>query len=641
MLRETLRLSAAAMALLITMPALAQRTDDNAVTQAEDAFGTSVGEESIGIYNDFDVRGFSPVDAGNVRIEGLYFDMQTGLTGRVSDGSTVRVGLSAQSYAFPAPTGIADLSLRKPGARRLISAGAGFGPWNGGYADVDVQLPIDGERLGLAAGMGIYRYGQPYGGSPQDFSLGAVARWAPRPGVEIMPFWSRIRDTDNEAQPLLFTSGDFLPKRFKRNEFYGQHWADDNSEQTNYGLLARADPAGFEVRLGVFRSIFDSDTSAVDLLFDTAPDGSVGKRLIVLENGDKSASTSGELRVSRHFDEGVRRHTLIASVRGRAQDRRYGGAALVDLGASTSLGEDFRPEPVTTQGPKTQDRVRQTTFGVAYQGRWRGIGELGFGIQKTDYTKRITDPNPAVIFPESHDAPILFSATAAFYATPKLAFYGGYTRGLEESPVAPREAVNLNEAPPAIRTRQADAGVRWSVGKITAVVGVFDVEKPYFNLDPALRFRQLGMVRNRGIEFSVAGQILPGLNVVAGNVLIDAKVSGEEVRNGTIGARPVASFRRHTILSLDYRLPNSPFSFDAFAEGTSDRVANSANTLFIPTRAVLNLGTRYRFKLGEADALFRFQVANVTNTFGWSNGNSGFYVPNGSRRFSMSVATDI
>jgi iron complex outermembrane receptor protein len=640
MLRAILGATTAAIA-LCAIPASAQRTDDNAVQSAEDAFGSSVGDESIGIYNAYDVRGFSPVDAGNVRIDGLYFDQQTDLNERVSGGSTIRVGISAQSYPFPAPTGIADLALRMPGAHPLASIGIGYGPWNGKYAEVDVQLPIDGERLGVAAGAGIYRNGRPYGGTPHDVSMGVVGRWKPRPGIEITPFWSRLRDTDNEAQPLIFTNGDFLPRRFPRNDFYGQDWADFAATLTNYGVLARADRLGFDVRLGVFHSINDVDTSVADLLFDTAADGSVGQRLIVREDGDRSASTSGELRVSRHFDEGPRRHTLIASVRGRAQDRVYGGAGFADLGASTSLGPDKRPEPSFVQGPKTQDRVRQTTFGLAYQGRWRGVGEFSIGVQKSDYTKTITGPDPSVIFPPTHDSPVLISATAAAYLTPRLALYGGFTRGLEESPVAPVEAVNLNEAPPAIHTRQFDGGLRWSLGKVTAVVGAFDVQKPYFNLDSAMRFRQLGMVRHRGIEVSVAGQLAPGLNMVAGNIFLDAKVSGEEVANGSIGPRPVATFKRHTIVSLDYRLPNSPLSFDAYAEGTSDRVANSANTLFIPTRAILNLGTRYRFKVGEADVLFRAQVANVTNTFGWNNGSSGFYVPNGARRWSVGLAADI
>src|SRR5689334_22068671 len=84
-----------------------------AMAQAEDAFGTSVGDSAIGIYSESDVRGFSPTDAGNLRIEGLYYDQQGTLTPRIEQGSTIRVGISAQSYAFPAPTGIADFGLRK------------------------------------------------------------------------------------------------------------------------------------------------------------------------------------------------------------------------------------------------------------------------------------------------------------------------------------------------------------------------------------------------------------------------------------------------------------------------------------------------------------------------------------------------
>ena len=48
--------------------------EENVTTESEDAFGRSIGNESIGIYNEGDVRGFSPIEAGNVRIEGLYFD---------------------------------------------------------------------------------------------------------------------------------------------------------------------------------------------------------------------------------------------------------------------------------------------------------------------------------------------------------------------------------------------------------------------------------------------------------------------------------------------------------------------------------------------------------------------------------------
>lgn len=49
----------------------AQRAAENAVASAEDAFGTNVGMESTGIYSEADARGFSPVKAGNVRVDGM------------------------------------------------------------------------------------------------------------------------------------------------------------------------------------------------------------------------------------------------------------------------------------------------------------------------------------------------------------------------------------------------------------------------------------------------------------------------------------------------------------------------------------------------------------------------------------------
>ena len=98
--------------------------DENAVEAADDAFGTSVGNEKIGLYNADNVRGFSPITAGNIRIEGLSVTEHGGFTQRVVSGSTIRVGLTAQGYPFPAPTGIADYSLRSSGNEAVVQPGA-------------------------------------------------------------------------------------------------------------------------------------------------------------------------------------------------------------------------------------------------------------------------------------------------------------------------------------------------------------------------------------------------------------------------------------------------------------------------------------------------------------------------------------
>src|SRR3546814_18247191 len=56
------------------------------------------GGEVLGIYNPNSVRGFSPIDAGNVRLEGLYFDRQGEFSTRLVEGSRIRVGPSAAGY---------------------------------------------------------------------------------------------------------------------------------------------------------------------------------------------------------------------------------------------------------------------------------------------------------------------------------------------------------------------------------------------------------------------------------------------------------------------------------------------------------------------------------------------------------------
>src|SRR4051812_14595775 len=108
MAASRLRWCACLLAGLLPLATLAQRVEDNAVTAADDAFGTSVGTQAIGLYDAEGVRGFSPKDAGNLRIEGLYFDQQTFEANRcLVAGQSVRVGLAAQAFDFPAPTGIA------------------------------------------------------------------------------------------------------------------------------------------------------------------------------------------------------------------------------------------------------------------------------------------------------------------------------------------------------------------------------------------------------------------------------------------------------------------------------------------------------------------------------------------------------
>lgn len=622
----------------IPVSALAQRSDDNATTSAEDAFGTSIGGEQIGIYNPNYVRGFSAAEAGNIRLDGLYIDQQGSFTDRLIGGLQMRVGLSAQSYPFPAPTGIADYGLRRPGDEPLFSVGARYGPFRASALEVDAQIPVTA-RLSLGAGFGLIADRNHTGGEADYRTAALIARWEPADGIAITPFWSRTGISDEENPPLLLTGGDYLPPRIVRAKRLGQVWATNDGEVINGGVIASADRGGWTLKAGVFRSELTLDRSHTQLFLDVQPDGNADE-VVIAEPGRTAGSTSGEIRLSRRFADGPRLHALHLSLKGRDRARTYGGGQSIFIGRHPLEEPVAFPEPVAAFGAQARDTVRQWTAGIAYEGRWKDVGEISLGLQKTHYRKRVVGPGvPAIV---TRDAPLLFNATAAIHAAPSLALYAGYTQGLEESPVAPGHAINRDEAPPAIRTRQIDAGLRWSITPaIRLVAGVFEVRKPFYSLDAARVFRQLGDVRHRGAEFSLSGQIAPGLTAIAGTALIDAKLSGDAVDGGLAGRKPLASFGRLSTAVLDYRPPfASAVSVDLVVESTSDRVASSDGTLVIPARAIASVGGRYRFKLGKAPATLRVQLANVGNKFGWANGPSGIYLYNFPRRLTATLTTD-
>lgn len=639
--------SLAALLLASAAPAVAQRADENAVKAAGDAFGTSVGNEKIGLYTSSDVRGFSPTAAGNIRIEGLAVTEHGGFTTRFVSGSTIRVGLTAQSYPFPAPTGIADYVLRSSGNDLVVSPVVTLGPYGTAAVDLDAQVPIVRDRLSAAAGAS-YRYEENFPGEDgRILQAGGVLRWRPGDQLEVKSFYSRSAVKDDLDIPSIFVAGPYLPGKVERRNF-GLDWATGDFDQQFYGSVASWRPSDrWQLRAGIFRSENVGKRDLVELYRNVRRDGSADRQVVATED-QTAKSTSGELRSSYALTEGARRHTVHVAVRGRSTMRAYGGADVRDLGtAVVGVGGDA-PEPEFTFGPVTQDRVRQVTGGIGYELRWLKVGELSLGVQKTDYQKTVGIPGRPVLV--TKDMPWLYNGTLAIYVSSALAAYAGYTRGLEESGVAPANAVNRNSAPPALRTSQMDAGIRYAIApNLSLVAGIFDVRKPYFNLDADRVYRQLGTVRHRGIELSLAGQPTKGLSLVAGAVLLDADVSGEAVDLGVVGPKPVGTTAQSVRANVDYRLAGfEPLSVDLGITHQAGQVASATGyvelggrQLRTEPRTIVDVGFRYRFKAGAVPATLRGQVTNLFDVYAWKVGTNSAFRFIDARRLILTLAADL
>jgi iron complex outermembrane receptor protein len=643
--------SVTALLLASATPALAQRTDENAVKSADDAFGTSVGKETIGLYNANDVRGFSPITAGNIRVEGLSVTEHGGFTQRVVKGSTIKVGLSAQSYPFPAPTGIADYSLRSSGNEAVLSPVLSLGPYGGKALDIDAQIPIVRDRLSLAAGIS-YRFEENFAGAEglpgedaHQLQGGGVLQWRPADGIEVKSFYGRMHFYDDRTIGQIFTAGPYLPPNVERR-YFGAEWAKNQVERQFFGSVGSVQLSpNWQVRAGLFR--WENEGSNITELYrNVQPDGSA-QRQVVATKDQTQASTSGEVRSSYSVVEGDRRHTVHLAVRGRDTARVFGGADLRNLGIAVIGKRIDVAKPDFNFGPLSRDSVRQITGGIGYEMRWPKVAELSIGLQKTDYEKNTFIPGLPTL--TTKDSPWLYNGTLAVHVTDKLVAYAGYTTGLEESGTAPPNAVNRNSAPPALRTSQRDAGIRYAImPRLSLVAGVFDVRKPYFNVDLDLVYRELGTVRHRGIELSLAGQPIEGLSVVAGAVFLDADVSGEAVDLGRIGPKPVGTSGRIMRANFDYRLPFlDGLSVDLGITNQGGQVASSlgyaelgGRQLMTESNTIFDLGARYRFNAGRTPASVRAQITNLFDVYSWKVGSNSAFRFIDERRFQLTLAAD-
>ena len=98
---------------------------------------------------------------------------------------------------------------------------------------------------------------------------------------------------------------------------------------------------------------------------------------------------------------------------------------------------------------------------------------------------------------------------------------------------------------------------------------------------------------------------------------------------------------RLTVANVDWRLPwLSSVSLGATFTSVDERMASSDNQLSIPARNVIDLGARYRFRIGRAPATLRLVFGNVTGKFGWRTNSSAVFVTNAPRTFSIILAAD-
>ena len=620
-------------------PAFGQRADENAVTAAQDAFGTHIGFQNVGLYSSNEARGFNPQQAGNLRIEGLYFDQQTWVTGDcMVRETTMRVGIAAQSYTFPAPTGIADLSLRTPGNKALISAVLTRGPFDAATADLEAQIPLTATLgVDLCAG---YR---------KDFDVdvfreshtgvfGTTFRWRPTPGTEVIPFWSYIVGGARQIVPSVYTDGTLPLPLFRTQDLGTQDWTTWGWHQTTFGVVVKSALGdSWALAAGLFHSL-ESDPIGYDPYL-TLLTPQTADSVMDVAPSFTAKSTSGELRLSRAFTNGAHWQQIQLAVRGRSVDREFGGDSITDFGTIALTSQVPLPQPVLAFGPASSDNTRQDGLGLTLDERWQGVGSFAVGVLNDHYRRTVQMPSAPADTDQT--SPWLLNLRLATDPDRALIFYSSYVQGLEDSALAPVSANNRNEPPPATRSWQVDGGIRWAPSaRLQLIFGAFDIHKPYFNVDADNVYTQLGSLQYRGLETSLSYND-GGLTVLAGGVYLRPRVDRVIPEPGATGNVPLGPVPLTVTANVDYAPPRwGPWAASLQWNRLSSRVATADNSIYLPAFSTLEAGVRYHWTLRSRPWSVRLDGFNLTDTHGLHVSSLYVVLPEQGRRFMLTIATD-
>jgi iron complex outermembrane receptor protein len=619
-----------------------EEESQDVVAASDDAFGRRVGVEQIGLYSESNVRGFSLQDAGNYRIDGSYFVRSAAPANPVISGTTTRVGINALRYSFPAPSGVVDFALRR--AERGIALGVETGtrPNSGPFAEIGLTSARADNRFGIVAGVHLYPQQTYSDGSNGDFyAMGVTPSWRPSPDIELVGVaartWWRY-----EADVGYAVTGPFLPPRIERRRYRGQTWTETELNTEVLGAKGNSRLGRWTFGGSLFWSRADNVQGDFSLTTVSDPGGTAGAQTFLVPD-QGSRSFAGELTAARQWDSGSSSHRIIAMIRRRETRARFASGMTFDLGPVDLLTPPpALPEPTRSDtGERVQDWVRQWTGGIGYRGSFGGLVEVRADVQRTRYAKRVRQPDGSES--ANSTSPWLYSGSLAVALGRNTTAFASYARGLEESGVAPGNAVNRNAVLPAVIATQAEIGVKRSLTALmTLIAGVFEIRKQVPGLSADGRFDLIGDVRHRGIELSVAGAPADGLNVVAGLTTLDATLSGERVDLGLIGKRAVGRPEMLAQLNLSWSPPAlRNWSFDLGATHNGREQVDRANLLETPAFTTFNVGARYRWDSGVSPLDFRLRVTNAFNKFAWTATPSEllFYTPG--RAIGLSVSTTL
>lgn len=696
--RKILTLATSVTALAVTVPAVAQDSEDIIVTAQRNNATEVTAQGNVGVLGDkaaadvpFSVRSYN---------EALILNQQPDTLGEVLENDpTIRTSLgfgtaaevfiirgfvlNSDDIGFDGLYGITPRQLVAPelfssvqvinGASAFLNGAAPGGSGIGGSVNL---IPKSAERNITRATLGYTSEAHIGGAFDVARRFGTNDQWgfrvngsARRGDIAINdefhssyvlggtidydggPFrlslnanYQRLRHQNWRPKVAISTA---IPRVPGADTNYGQPWAVIETEDV-FGTFNLeydiADNALFYARVGARDGLEEQYTSSINVV-DAATGAATGGGSYVPRTDNNEAATAG-LRVK--LDGGAVSHeinfggTVSWQVNRNAFDF-FGGSyatnlydpVIVDRPPSGFVGGNI-DDPFPIGRNRVASMFASNTFGILddrilltgglrlQQIKVKSYAYAGGALAGTYSEDAITPVVGLVVKPTNG---------VSLYANRIEGLMQGATAGvtgIDPDTGVTLPIINAGEVLPPFKSVQYEVGGKLALGAFDLGLALFQIDRPnaIVQRDPAnpgfLRFGPFGEQRNRGAEFTFAGEVAEGLRLIGG-----LSVNDPELRRTPGGLN-----EGNDPTGIPEWLANANVEWDlSFVPGvtltgrvvhTGAQAVNEANTLELGDWTRFDLGMRFVTAVGEKPLTLRFNVDNVANQSYWASAFSSF-----------------
>lgn len=624
--------------------------DSQQVTQLYDALRNTAGVTSAqlnnALYSNMAIRGIVVENRGNYRLNGALpiinlIDLPIENKERVE----VLKGVSALYYGFTTPSGIVNLTSKRPPRERVMDATVFANRYGsiGGHVDYGQQFADGKFGVRVNALYADLDIGVDHTSGDRSFAS-VAADWNPTDTLRFELDLERIDKTYSEPTTYFVATpaggaAPVLPPLPDPEKNLGGDWMQGEGYENNALLTARWRFArDWELSVSGGRSYLDRDRFFSQFQNFNLATGA-GTVAVTLTNGNINENNNYRGELSGAFFTGPLKHELTVGYTHNKREAEVTTNPVVNYAQNLYNPAEPAPIPLPPRVVRTANEIDDNGLYLFDRISFKEWLQLLVGVRQTKYeSETVTVATGAAA---RYDAD---ETTPAFGIVIKprdgLSIYGTYIEGLEEGGVAGPTTVNAGEVLPPNTSEQFELGVKAELGRALVTLSYFDIDRASAFVDTARnRFVQDGRTSYKGFELSASGEVTENLSVYATAMSLDA-TQEKTATLALAGLRPENTPEFTGSLFVEYRLPIVPgLSLSAGAFHTGNRPINQANIAKVSGFTTYDIGARYSTEMFGNETSFRLYADNITHEKYWSATASSLLNPNLPPTIKLSVTT--